>query len=122
MRSNLISKDTERQGHAIEIAKEINIEKFDTIVTVSGDGVIHEVINGFLQRPDAREAIRKLPLGVIPGGTGNALSISILGEKAGFDPQYTALQVIKGAQSSFSNVWRTMPSNIRLLFRKTYDF
>ena len=66
---------------------------------MSGDGVIHEVINVFLQRPDAREAIRKLPLGVIPGGTGNALSVSMLGEKAGFDPQYTALQVIKGLTS-----------------------
>lgn len=87
---------TERQGHGIDIAKEIDINAFDSIVTVSGDGVIHEVINGFLQRPDAREAIRKLPLGVIPGGTGNALSVSLLGETAGFDPQYTALQVIKG--------------------------
>lgn len=92
---------TERHGHAIDIAKEINIDKFDSIVTVSGDGVIHEVINGFLQRSDAREAIRKLPLGVIPGGTGNALSISLLGEKAGFDPQYTALQVIKGKPMTF---------------------
>jgi sphingosine kinase len=87
---------TERQGHGIDIAKEIDINAFDSIVTVSGDGVIHEVINGFLQRPDAREAIRKLPLGVIPGGTGNALSVSLLGETTGFDPQYTALQVIKG--------------------------
>ncbi|KAM3589051.1 sphinganine kinase lcb4 [Umbelopsis sp. WA50703] len=92
---------TERQGHAIDIAKEIDIEKFDSIVTVSGDGVIHEVINGFLQRSDAREAIKKLPLGVIPGGTGNALSISLLGETAGFDAQYTALQVIKGKPMTF---------------------
>jgi len=92
---------TERQGHGVDIAKEIDIEAFDSIVTVSGDGVIHEVINGFLQRPDAREAIRKLPLGVIPGGTGNALSVSLLGEKAGFDPQYTALQVIKGKPMAF---------------------
>ncbi|KAI8580262.1 hypothetical protein K450DRAFT_237640 [Umbelopsis ramanniana AG] len=92
---------TERQGHGIDIAKEIDINAFDSIVTVSGDGVIHEVINGFLQRPDAREAIRKLPLGVIPGGTGNALSISMLGEKSGFDPQYTALQVIKGKPMAF---------------------
>jgi sphingosine kinase len=112
---------TERQGHGVDIAKEIDIEAFDSIVTVSGDGVIHEVINGFLQRPDAREAIRKLPLGVIPGGTGNALSVSLLGEKAGFDPQYTALQVIKG-MSHRVKLWETSQIwlNIKLTFRKTY--
>ncbi|KAI9308465.1 ATP-NAD kinase-like domain-containing protein [Cunninghamella echinulata] len=87
---------TEYQGHAIKVAKELDIEKYDAIVTVSGDGVIHEVMNGFLQRSDARQAIRKVPLGIIPGGTGNALSICLLGEKRGFDPVYTAVQVIKG--------------------------
>ncbi|KAF7720734.1 sphinganine kinase lcb4 [Apophysomyces ossiformis] len=87
---------TEDRGHAMQIAKELDINAYDAIVTVSGDGIIHEVLNGLLQRPDAREAIRKIPLGIIPGGTGNALSISLLGEKAGFDPTYTALQIIKG--------------------------
>lgn len=66
------------------------------MVTVSGDGVIHEVINGFCQRPDARMALKKVPMGVIPGGTGNALSICMLGEKLGFDAVHTARQVIKG--------------------------
>lgn len=88
--------DTEHQGHAIQIAKELDIHAYDAVVTVSGDGVIHEVMNGFLQRPDAREAMKSVSLGIIPGGTGNALIISLLGEKRGFDPCYTALQVIKG--------------------------
>lgn len=88
--------DTEHQGHAIQIAKELDIHAYDVVVTVSGDGVIHEVINGLLQRGDAREAMKSVSLGVIPGGTGNALVISLLGEKRGFDPYFTALQVIKG--------------------------
>jgi sphingosine kinase len=87
---------TEHQGHAIQIVKDLDKEAFDAIVTVSGDGVIHDVINGFMQRPDARDAMRRVSLGIIPGGTGNSLSISLLGEKRGFDPVYTALQVIKG--------------------------
>ncbi|ORX43556.1 hypothetical protein DM01DRAFT_1340709 [Hesseltinella vesiculosa] len=87
---------TEHQGHALQIAKEIDVDAYDAIVTVSGDGVIHEVINGFMQRPDAGTAIRKVPIGIIPGGTGNAMSICMLGEMAGFDPVATALQVIKG--------------------------
>lgn len=87
---------TEHQGHALEIARDMDIENYDAIVSVSGDGVLHEVINGFLQRLDAREAIRKVSLGIIPGGTSNSFSISMLGEKLGFDPVHTALQVIKG--------------------------
>lgn len=84
--------DTEYQGHAIQIAQDLDLEAYDTIVTVSGDGVIHEVINGLLQRPSGG----LLPIGVIPGGTGNALSICLLGEQAGFDPTAAALQIIKG--------------------------
>ncbi|KAL7314856.1 sphinganine kinase lcb4 [Mucor circinelloides] len=87
---------TEHQGHALQIAQDLDIHAYDAIVTVSGDGVIHEVINGFLKRPDAREAMKQVSLGIIPGGTGNSLIISLLGEKRGFDPVYTALQVIKG--------------------------
>ncbi|GAN00971.1 sphingosine kinase [Mucor ambiguus] len=87
---------TEHQGHALQIAQDLDIHAYDAIVTVSGDGVIHEVINGFLKRPDAREAMKQVAIGIIPGGTGNSLIISLLGEKRGFDPVYTALQVIKG--------------------------
>ncbi|RCH89235.1 sphinganine kinase lcb4, partial [Rhizopus stolonifer] len=87
---------TQRQGHAIQIAKELDIEAYDAVVTVSGDGVVHEVINGFLSRADGQSVMKRLPLGIIPGGTSNSLIISILGEKRGFDPVYTALQVIKG--------------------------
>ncbi|KAI8376175.1 ATP-NAD kinase-like domain-containing protein, partial [Radiomyces spectabilis] len=89
---------TESQGHAVQIAKDLDIDAFDAIVTVSGDGVIHEVINGFLERPDAAQAIQSVPLGVIPGGTGNALSICLAGEQLGFNPAYTALQVVKGTR------------------------
>ncbi|KAI9483673.1 MAG: ATP-NAD kinase-like domain-containing protein [Benjaminiella poitrasii] len=89
-------KYTEHQGHALQITQDLDVEAYDAVVTVSGDGVIHEVINGFLKRPDAREAMKKVSIGIIPCGTGNSLSISILGEKRGFDPCYTALQVIKG--------------------------
>lgn len=84
------------KGHAMEIAENLDIEKYDAIVTVSGDGVIHEVLNGFLKRPDAAKALKKVPLGVIPGGSGNALNLSLLGEKRGFDAIYAALQVVKG--------------------------
>ncbi|XP_076334326.1 uncharacterized protein LOC143238198 isoform X2 [Tachypleus tridentatus] len=49
-----------------------DLSPFDGIVSVSGDGLLYEVVNGLLARPDWREAI-KIPLGVIPAGSGNAI-------------------------------------------------
>jgi len=36
-------------------------------VAVGGDGTCHEVVNGLMRRADKR----KIPMGFIPGGTGN---------------------------------------------------
>ena len=44
-----------------------NIEKFSAILAVGGDGIIHEVINGMMRRADKR----KVPIGLIPNGSGN---------------------------------------------------
>lgn len=50
------------------------------IVTISGDGLTHEIINGLLSRPDADEIMGKITLGGLQGGSGNALVGSILHE------------------------------------------
>ena len=39
------------------------------MVAVGGDGTLHEVINGMLQREDAQ----KIPISFIPNGSGNDL-------------------------------------------------
>jgi diacylglycerol kinase family enzyme len=61
------SSDTTHRYHAKEIARDLNIRLYDAVVSVSGDGVLHEVINGLMERPDAIIA-HKLPVGAIPGG------------------------------------------------------
>jgi len=61
----------------MEIARDLKYEEYDALITVSGDGVFHEVINGLFRRPDWREATNKLVLGVIPAGTGNGLAFSL---------------------------------------------
>jgi len=45
---------------------------------VSGDGLLHEVINGLMQRPDWIEFREKITVGGIPGGTGNGLIKALL--------------------------------------------
>ncbi|XP_055077767.1 sphingosine kinase 1-like [Periophthalmus magnuspinnatus] len=67
---------TERQNHARELVRDLNLAQWDTLVIMSGDGLLFEVINGLLERPDWWEAIR-MPLAILPGGSGNALAASV---------------------------------------------
>uniref|UniRef100_UPI0037E7A149 sphingosine kinase 1-like n=1 Tax=Semicossyphus pulcher TaxID=241346 RepID=UPI0037E7A149 len=67
---------TERQNHARELVREADLTQWDALVIMSGDGLLFEVINGLLERADWEEAIRT-PLGILPGGSGNALAASI---------------------------------------------
>eukprot|EP00435_Cladocopium_sp_Y103_P032424 s1817_g8.t1 len=66
---------TTRAGEARDVAAELS--DCDGIVVVSGDGMVHEVFNGLAGRPDAADALR-IPVGHIPGGSGNAFAKSIL--------------------------------------------
>ncbi|XP_060906367.1 sphingosine kinase 2 [Labrus mixtus] len=78
---NLIQ--TERQNHARELIREIPLQEWDGIIIVSGDGLLHEVINGLMERADWEQAI-KTPVGILPCGSGNALAGSI-NHNAGYD-------------------------------------
>ncbi|KAL1920331.1 uncharacterized protein VTP21DRAFT_1477 [Calcarisporiella thermophila] len=90
---------TEHRGHAEELTRNLNIQDYDAVISVGGDGLLFEVINGLLKREDAFSA-SKLPLCVIPTGSGNALSISMHGEKQGFSPVNSTLAAIKGTPLS----------------------
>ena len=70
---------TERAGHAYDIVSmEIKPGEFDGIVTVSGDGLIHEVVNGLYRRKDQIQITSSLALGFIPGGSANGLVKAVL--------------------------------------------
>ena len=54
---------SEYKGHSVELAKECSSKKdCDAIIAVGGDGTFFEVLNGMNT---------KVPLGLIPAGTGN---------------------------------------------------
>uniref|UniRef100_A0A670Y708 sphingosine kinase n=1 Tax=Pseudonaja textilis TaxID=8673 RepID=A0A670Y708_PSETE len=67
---------TEKHNHAWDLAREEDMSKWDAVVVMAGDGVLHEVINGLMERPDWKTAIQK-PLCILPGGSGNALAASL---------------------------------------------
>nr|XP_034363248.1 sphingosine kinase 1 isoform X2 [Arvicanthis niloticus] len=67
---------TERQNHARELVCAEELGCWDALVVMSGDGLMHEVVNGLMERPDWETAIQK-PLCSLPGGSGNALAASL---------------------------------------------
>ncbi len=56
-------------GHARELAARLELDDYDGFLVLGGDGTFHEVVNGMLERHDGRT----LPIGLIPGGSGNSL-------------------------------------------------
>ncbi|WP_077616810.1 diacylglycerol/lipid kinase family protein [Caenibacillus caldisaponilyticus] len=57
---------TERPKHATEIAKELSSRQCHAVIAIGGDGTVHEVANGLIGS--------NIPLGIIPGGSGNDLA------------------------------------------------
>lgn len=44
---------------------------------MSGDGLLHEVVNGLLSRPDFASIVDAISVGHIPGGSGNGLASAV---------------------------------------------
>lgn len=61
---------TESPGHASELAAALDLEGRDGICVIGGDGTLHEAVGGLMRR----EQPARIPLGVIPGGTGNSVA------------------------------------------------
>lgn len=69
--------ETEHMFHARDYVAECPLEKlYDGVVTVSGDGLLNEVVQGMMLREDSTQA-RKVPIAAIPGGSGNGLAVSL---------------------------------------------
>ncbi len=62
-----------------QFIRSLSLAETDGLMVVGGDGTVHDVINGLMERPDAATAIQT-PIGVIPAGTGNGLCQSLLAE------------------------------------------
>eukprot|EP01040_Poterioochromonas_malhamensis_P003207 gene3207-3418_t len=95
---------TEFGFHAKEyIANPDNsLSQYHCILTVGGDGILYEVINGAMLRPDAETIMQQVPIVPIPGGTGNGLSRSILYTiKEDPSPVNAVFNVVKGKSFPF---------------------
>ncbi len=66
--AELMIHETSWTLHAREIAQNIDVDNYDGLITVGGDGTAHEAINGLMNRKDGK----KIPIGMVPGGSGNS--------------------------------------------------
>ena len=68
---DLTVADTGHRGHAIEFGAQARAEKYDVVVTLGGDGLVNEVINGLLADGPGPDVPR---IAAIPGGSANVFA------------------------------------------------
>lgn len=70
--------ETRYRGHAVALAAGAVKERRDLVITLGGDGTVHEAVNGLVRGPDSRRApaaAGDLPaLAPIPGGNANVFT------------------------------------------------
>ncbi|XP_040886205.1 ceramide kinase isoform X2 [Toxotes jaculatrix] len=96
---------TERANHARDHLKtEANLDKYDGVVCVGGDGMFSEILHGLVTRtqtdhgvdqnqPDAQLAPCSLHIGIIPAGSTDCICFATVGTN---DPVTSALHIIVG--------------------------
>lgn len=106
-------QQTTRPGEAVSIARNVNIDDFDTIIACSGDGLPYEIFNGLGERADARAALRKIAVNQIPCGSGNAMACNLC---ASPHPSEAALAMVKGIDTPVDLVSVTHGNERKLSF------
>ncbi|XP_030072275.1 ceramide kinase isoform X2 [Microcaecilia unicolor] len=95
---------TERANHAKDDLFEVNLEKYDGVISVGGDGMFSEVMHGLIGRmqkdssidqnnPSAPLAPCNLRIGIIPAGSTDCICYATVGIN---DPVTSALHIIIG--------------------------
>ncbi|KAJ5578071.1 uncharacterized protein N7459_007035 [Penicillium hispanicum] len=106
-------QSTERRGHAIDIAEQLDIDAYDAIVCCSGDGLPYEVFNGLGKRSNAREALTKVAVALLPCGSGNGMTWNCLGTGS---VSIAALTIVKGLRTPLDLVSITQNDTRTLSF------
>lgn len=84
--------------NASAIAAKHPFDTYDALVAFSGDGIVHELLNGLANHKSGkgRKALRETPVVHVPCGSGNALATSLLGPEKVGDVRWAALAALKG--------------------------
>ncbi|GAA5925890.1 diacylglycerol/lipid kinase family protein [Sporobolomyces koalae] len=83
--------------HAYQLGLSHSPSEYDALISISGDGIVHELLNGLAAQPGrGRKALRETPIVVVPTGSGNALANSVVGNDRSGDWKACALVALKG--------------------------
>ncbi|KAJ5717006.1 hypothetical protein N7488_002652 [Penicillium malachiteum] len=104
---------TEHQGHATEIVEKLDANAYDAVVCCSGDGLVNEVFQGFGKRPDARAALAKTAVALLPGGSANALTLNCFADN--HNVSFAALAIVKGIRTPLDLVSVSQADGSRFL-------
>ncbi len=83
---------TSHSRNAIDISADANFLEYDAIVGAGGDGTLFELINGYIKN----SSLKRIPIGIIPLGTGNAFSKDLGFEKPDIKK---AIELIKSGKT-----------------------
>lgn len=67
--------ETERPNQAFDLMKIMS--NCDAVALVGGDGLVHEAINGLLDREDRIEATKRYPIAIMPTGYNNSIALHL---------------------------------------------
>jgi diacylglycerol kinase family enzyme len=70
-RLDLAIRQTQYRGHAGQLAADSAADRYDLVITFSGDGTVNEVVNGLMRVPGQAERPALAP---IPGGGANVFA------------------------------------------------
>ncbi len=94
----------EEPRHALRLAASLDLSKYDGCLVIGGDGTVHEVVNGLLQRGEQIS----LPLGLIPAGSGNTLHL----HQGGLNPEESARRILAGQTRALDVARVTMSEEV----------
>jgi len=92
------SNESDKETLIQSLNEDFDINTFDCIVTVGGDGMVFEVLQGIHARNDSQIILERMKLAAVPSGTGNGLVSTILNSS---NENYSALSasfvLVKGS-------------------------
>jgi len=65
---------TKYRRHAVEVMQSLDMDSTNGVIVCGGDGLVHEVVTGYFLHPQLEELKKKIPVGICPCGTANAMA------------------------------------------------
>ncbi|GAB3985271.1 hypothetical protein GCM10029978_097660 [Actinoallomurus acanthiterrae] len=97
--------ETQRRGHATELAEQAVGEGYDVIIALGGDGTVNEAVNGLLANGPSED----LPaLAVVPSGSANVFARSLGLPNNALDAAGQVLEALRAGTGPWGSAWPTV--------------